>query len=98
MRDGYLKNDEESQLRIIEQIRQYQPDIVLCNAPSDRHPDHGNTSSLVSDACILSGLRKIETAFNGKKQESWRPKLVYKYIQFYPLQPDLVVDISGFFT
>ena len=96
MRDGFFVNDEAHQLKIIEMIRKYQPEIVLCNAIQDRHIDHGKGSKLVSDACFLSGLRKIETKVNGVLQQVWRPKVVYHYIQWDNLQPDFVVDISGF--
>ncbi len=96
MRDGFFINDEEHQLKIIQMIRKYQPEIVLCNAIDDRHIDHGKGSKLVSDACFLSGLRMIETSLNGKLQDAWRPKLVYHYMQWKNLEPDFVVDISGF--
>lgn len=96
MRDGFFVNDEAHQLKIIEMIRKYQPEIVLCNAIQDRHIDHGKGSKLVSDACFLSGLRKIETIQNGESQQAWRPKVVYHYIQWENLQPDFVVNISGF--
>jgi bacillithiol biosynthesis deacetylase BshB1 len=96
MRDGFFENDETHQIKIIEMIRKYQPEIVLCNAIQDRHIDHGKGSKLVSDACFLSGLRKIETKVNGVLQQAWRPKVVYHYIQWENLQPDFVVDISGF--
>jgi bacillithiol biosynthesis deacetylase BshB1 len=96
MRDGFFVNDEAHQLKIIGMIRKYQPEIVLCNAIQDRHIDHGKGSKLVSDACFLSGLRKIETIQNGESQQAWRPKVVYHYIQWENLQPDFVVNISGF--
>ncbi|CAM3868259.1 MULTISPECIES: bacillithiol biosynthesis deacetylase BshB1 [Flavobacterium] len=96
-RDGFFLNDEKHQLEIIKKIRQYQPEIVLCNAVDDRHIDHGKGSKLVSDACFLSGLSKIETFDEkGVKQEAWRPKQVYHYIQWKNLTPDFVVDITGF--
>ena len=96
MRDGFFVNDEEHQLKVIQMIRKYKPEIVLCNAVDDRHIDHGKGSKLVSDACFLSGLRKIETYFQGEKQVAWRPKVVYHYLQWKNTQPDFVVDISGF--
>ena len=96
MRDGFFVNDEAHQMKIIQMIRKYQPEIVLCNAIEDRHIDHGKGSRLVSDACFLSGLRKIETSLNGENQNAWRPKVVYHYIQWNNLEPDFVVDISGF--
>jgi bacillithiol biosynthesis deacetylase BshB1 len=94
--DGFFMNDEASQLEIIKVIRKCQPDIVLCNAVDDRHIDHGKGSKLTSDACFLSGLKKIETTHENSKQEAWRPKHVYHYIQWKNLQPDFVVDVSGF--
>lgn len=96
MRDGFFVNDEKHQLEIIKMIRKYQPEIVLCNAIEDRHIDHGKGSKLVSDACFLSGLLKIETVLDGEIQKPWRPKLVYHYIQWKNIEPDFVVDITGF--
>ncbi len=94
--DGFFMNDKENQLKIIEVIRYCKPEIVLCNAIDDRHIDHGKGSKLASDACFLSGLQKIETTYEGKAQEKWRPKLVYHYIQWKNIEPDVVVDVSGF--
>lgn len=96
MRDGFFRNDEAHQMQIIQMIRKYKPEIVLCNAIDDRHIDHGKGSSLVSDACFLSGLRKIVTSLNDQNQEAWRPKVVYHYMQWKNIEPDFVVDISGF--
>lgn len=94
LKDGFFENNEASQRVIIEVIRECQPDIVLCNAISDRHPDHGRAAQLAADACFLSGLVKIETHTDGKKQEVWRPKAVYHYIQDNFMKPDLVVDVT----
>lgn len=94
--DGFFINDKEHQLKVIEIIRKYQPEIVLCNAIDDRHIDHPKGSKLVSNACFLSGLRKIETRLNNKNQDAWRPKQVYHYIQWKNIEPDFVVDVSGF--
>lgn len=96
MRDGFFVNDENHQLKVIEMIRKYQPEIVICNAIDDRHIDHAKGSKLVSDACFLSGLIKIKTFLNNLPQEAWRPKLVYHYIQWKNIEPDFVVDISDF--
>ena len=98
MRDGFFVNDEAHQIKVIEMIRKYQPEIVLCNAITDRHIDHGKGSKLVSDACFLSGLRQIKTELNGEAQEAWRPKVVYHYIQWQNIEPDFVVDISEFIS
>ncbi|MFQ3332155.1 MAG: bacillithiol biosynthesis deacetylase BshB1 [Flavobacteriales bacterium] len=89
-KDGFFKDDEQHKLALIEKIRKYQPEIVITNAVSDRHPDHGRGSEITVDACFLAGLEKIETG-----QKVWRPKAVYHYIQFNNLTPDVVVDISA---
>jgi len=94
--DGFFVNDKAHQLEIIKIIRKYQPDIVLCNALDDRHIDHGKASKLVSDACFLSGLIKIRTQYDDEPQVHWRPKQVYHYIQWKNLEPDFVVDVTGF--
>lgn len=95
--DGFFVNDEQHQLVLIKKIRTYRPEIVLCNAIEDRHIDHGKGSKLASDACFLSGLLKIKTKDeDGNLQKPWRPKFVYHYMQWKNLEPDIVVDVSGF--
>ena len=96
MADGFFKNDSQHQLEIIKKIRQYQPEIILCNAISDRHPDHGRAAQLVAEACFYSGLRRIETTIHSRDQAAWRPKAVYHYIQDRQLKPDFVIDVSNF--
>jgi len=96
MADGFFHNDETNIRKVISVIRKYQPEIVLCNAPEDRHPDHGRSSKLVTDAAFLAGLRKIETFDNDKAQEAWRPTYVFHYIQDRYLKPDFVFDISDY--
>ena len=97
-KDGFFQNNESNQIEIIKVIRRYRPEIVLCNAEDDRHIDHPKAAELVSSACFLSGLRKIETSDNGKSQKEWRPKNVYHYIQWKNSSPDFLVDISGFIS
>ncbi len=96
MADGFFINDREHQLEIIKKIREYQPEIVLCNAIEDRHPDHARASQLISEACFYSGLRKIGTKMNDEIQAAWRPKAVYHYIQDRHLKADFVVDVTDF--
>lgn len=90
--DGFFNNDQAHMIELIKSIRTYQPDIVLCNAVEDRHPDHGRGGEIASRACFLSGLRKIETG-----QSPWRPRLVFHYIQDRMLKPDFIMDISNFY-
>ncbi|MEP7252368.1 MAG: bacillithiol biosynthesis deacetylase BshB1 [Ginsengibacter sp.] len=98
MADGFFKNDKENQLKIIKALRKYKPEIVLCNALEDRHPDHGRSAELVNDAVFLSGLKKIKTkGESGVSQEAWRPKYIFHYIQDRYLHPNFVIDVSDVF-
>jgi N-acetylglucosamine malate deacetylase 1 len=97
MADGFFANDEAHQRKMITALRKYKPEIVLCNAPKDRHPDHGRSANLAADAAFLSGLSKIETTANGIQQQAWKPKYVFNYIQDKFLTPDFVIDITHVF-
>ncbi len=96
MRDGFFKNDEEHQLKIIQMIRKYTPEVVLSNALHDRHPDHGRAGDLIYDALFLSGLAKIETQYDGAPQVAFRPRLLLQYIQDRYINPDILVDVTDF--
>lgn len=95
-KDAFFVNDAAHQLEIIKILRKYRPNIVLCNAVDDRHIDHPKGSALLSHACFLSGLQKIQTKYNNQNQAPWRPQQVYHYIQWKTISPDFVVDITGF--
>lgn len=96
MADGFFEHNEHNLRLIIEQIRRFKPQIVLANAISDRHPDHGKAGKLISEACFLAGLRKIETSWEGQAQEAHRPGAVYHYIQDRLMKPDLAIDITPY--
>ena len=97
MADGFFRNDQEHQLQLIAYIRKYQPDVVIANALNDRHPDHGRSGKLISDACFLAGLKKIYTEHEGISQQAWRPRRVYHMIQDRLVEPTFIVDISDTF-
>lgn len=98
MDDGFFRQTRKNIMKIVRVIRKYQPEIVLANAVEDRHPDHARASKLTSDACFIAGLTKVESIDNeGNKQERWRPKAIYHYIQDYHLKPDFVIDITPYF-
>ncbi len=96
-RDGFFLNNENHQLEVIKVIRKYQPEIILSNALTDRHPDHGKAGDLVNDAAFLSGLTKITTTLNNQNQMPWRPRLILQYIQDSYLKPNIIIDISPYF-
>jgi bacillithiol biosynthesis deacetylase BshB1 len=94
--DGFFENNKPHQLKVIEAIRRFRPQIVITNAYHDRHPDHGRASDLVEDSAFLSGLRKIETFYNGEKQQEWRPNLVLHFIQDNYIKPDVLIDVTDY--
>ncbi|MFM7216955.1 MAG: bacillithiol biosynthesis deacetylase BshB1, partial [Bacteroidota bacterium] len=95
MRDGFIQNDEQSRMAVVRAIRRYQPEIVLCNSMSDRHPDHAYASKLVSDSVFLAGLHKLLTDDDGARQSPWKARAVYHYIQDRYLKPDFTVDVTS---
>lgn len=92
--DANIEYNNKSKIKIIKQIRHLKPKVVFCNINYDRHPDHGNSSKLVKDACFYSGLSKIDTKYKGEAQKEWRPQSVFFYIQDYYHKPSFVIDIS----
>ena len=92
--DGFFENTKPYQLKVIEAIRKYQPEIIITNAYHDRHPDHGRANQLVDTSAFLSGLRKIETYADGKLQEAWRPDILLHFIQDEYIKPDILVDVT----
>jgi bacillithiol biosynthesis deacetylase BshB1 len=94
MEDCFFESSETNKKKIISIIRKYQPKIILANSIKDRHPDHAKASSLVSEACFLSGLPKIITKLDNQSQDSWRPDAIYHYIQDLYIEPDFIVDVS----
>ncbi|MCB0688124.1 MAG: bacillithiol biosynthesis deacetylase BshB1 [Saprospiraceae bacterium] len=95
--DGFFEPTPEYKLQIAAAVRRYQPEIVLANAIDDRHPDHGRAARLIYDACFLAGLNKVETHDrDGHRQERWRPKAIYNYVQDKMLLADVIVDITPY--
>lgn len=97
MADGLFEINEANKMLIVEQIRRFRPKIVLANALFDRHPDHGRAGQLVSEACFLAGLVKIETEWDGVAQEVYRPEVVYHYIQDFYIKPEIVIDVTKYY-
>jgi bacillithiol biosynthesis deacetylase BshB1 len=90
--DGFFEVTKENKLKVAEMIRKYQPEVILANAISDRHPDHGRASELVKQATFLSGLVKIDSEF-----EPWRARNTFFYVQDNYHHVDVIVDISNDF-
>ena len=87
--DGHLQNDRPTQLKIVEVIRKYRPEVVFTHYWDAPHPDHRATSQAVVDACYLAGLAKIPSDL-----PRWRPRtILYHQVPMY-VTPSLIVDIS----
>jgi len=97
-RDGFISDAENYINEIIKKIRKYSPKIIITNSKKDRHPDHENTSKIVKKACFLSGLVKYNTKLNNKNQQPHRPKLILYSIQNDYIEPDIIIDVSNFFS
>ena len=95
MEDGFFQNDKINQMKVVSVIRKYQPEIVLCNAISDRHPDHSRAAALVASGVFLAGLSRLKSTMEGKEQERWKVKAHYQYIQDRYIKPDFAVDITS---
>jgi bacillithiol biosynthesis deacetylase BshB1 len=87
--DGSVTVTRENHLKVIKLLRKYQPKIVINHYWKARHADHMATSQIVTEACYLSGLAKIDTG-----QTRWRPKRILYHQVLYDVIPSFLVDIS----
>ncbi|GAB1370820.1 bacillithiol biosynthesis deacetylase BshB1 [Candidatus Kapaibacterium sp.] len=97
MRDGFIRNDEESIYKIVSVVRKFRPKIILMHPWFERHPDHENTHYLVRDSLFKCGLRRFETFDEqGKPHEIYRTRRIFCYMQAYqfPKPADFFVDIT----
>jgi bacillithiol biosynthesis deacetylase BshB1 len=98
MPDGFFEDSVTNRMKIIQTIRTFRPEIIICNSVTDRHSDHGRAARMVEESAFLSGLVKIESADeNGTPQLAHRPMLILHYIQDYYIEPDIILDITPYF-
>jgi len=92
--DAGIMNTPETRAALVRLIRRFQPRVVLAPSITGKHPDHRVSAELVTDACFLSGLSKIEPDV-----PRFRPfKLVHSLTyREDPVKPTFVVDISADF-
>jgi len=88
--DGSVTVTRENHLKVVRLLRKYRPSIVFTHYWRARHADHIATSHLVTEACYLSGLVKMETG-----QERFRPKRILYHQILYDVVPSFLIDISG---
>lgn len=90
--DGNIENTLENRLKIIRVVREHRPRYIFVNYWKCRHFDHVHASTLVSEACFYSGLRKIDTG-----QEAFRPAIIFYYFLRHEFEPSFIVDVSDQF-
>ncbi len=88
--DGNVTVTRENHLKVIRLLRKYKPSILFNHYWKANHPDHESTSRLVTEACYLSGLAKMDTG-----QERHRPKRILYHQITYDVAPSFVVDVSN---
>jgi bacillithiol biosynthesis deacetylase BshB1 len=95
--DGNVQRNKENLLKVIAMMRRYSPKIVFAPYFNDRHPDHIDASKLIKEAMFVSGLQKVVTIDNKKRQKAYRPDKLFYYMQTYTFKPSFIIDISKYF-
>ena len=92
--DAGITNTPETRAQLVRLIRRFQPRVVLAPSINGKHPDHRVSAELVTDACFLSGLAKIEPDLPRFRPFKLLHSLTYRED---PIKPTFVVDISAEF-
>ena len=92
LKDGAILNTQKAQLKVVEILRKFRPGLVMTHYWDDQHPDHIQTSHMVTDSCYLSGLAKIKT-----RHARFRPPHIVYFRIPYSVTPSFLVDISKHF-
>jgi len=92
--DGNIEVNKRNVTRVIETLRAYRPEVILFPHSLERHPDHEHAFLLCKKAWFYAGLEKISTRVNGRKQEPFRPKKYFHFMQKYEFTPSFIVDVS----
>lgn len=61
--DGEVVLDLNSRVKVVDVIRQANPDIIITHFPNDYHSDHINVSRLVFEATYLANLKLLKTSY-----------------------------------
>ena len=59
-------NNKESRDKVVDIIKQVDPDFIITHSPDDYMPDHTATSKLVFDACFAATLPNYRTRTEGR--------------------------------
>jgi len=91
--DGFLFDNSETRLLVIDALRQAQPDVVFAHHPDDYHPDHRAAGQLTNAARLLSREPALETRYSPTRRV---PALFFMdtFMTEGSARPDLWVDVT----
>jgi bacillithiol biosynthesis deacetylase BshB1 len=87
--DRGIVTDPDRMRAAVAVVREARPRVVALPYWSDRHPDHGAASQVLTEVVFDSGLRRYEAG-----GESWKPERVCYYFINDSVQPSFVIDVS----
>lgn len=93
-RDGEVVADLNLRGRIIREIRQFKPDLVLTHRPNDYHPDHRAVGQAVQDACYLVTVPLVEPTAPILPCDPVVASMVDLFTKPVPLDPQVTLDVS----
>ena len=73
-------------------LRRHRPRAVAVPYWTDRHPDHGAASAVLTEAVFNSGLRRYQA-----DGEPWRPEWICYYFINDATTPSFVVDVTDYY-
>jgi bacillithiol biosynthesis deacetylase BshB1 len=73
-------------------IRRHRPRVIAVPYWSDRHPDHGAASEVLTEAAFNAGLRRYPAA-----GDAWKAEWICYYFINLSAAPSFVVDVSDYY-
>lgn len=92
--DGRLQPTIEVRERIIAEIRQFRPDLILTHRTNDYHPDHRAVGQAVQDASYLVTVPLVVPDVPALRRDPVVAYMVDLFTKPCPLQADVVLDIT----
>ena len=94
--DGYLEASLDVRLKIIREIRQFGPDLILTHRTCDYHPDHRAVGQAVQDASYMVTVPKIAPETPALKQDPIVAYMPDTFTRPAPLRTDIVLDATPY--
>lgn len=93
--DGRLQPTIEVRERIITEIRQFKPDLILTHRTNDYHPDHRAVGQAVQDASYLVTVPLVVPEVKALHRDPVVAYMVDMFTKPCPMQPDMILDITS---